>query len=95
MLLSKFTIKGHSMEPFIGQNDTVLVSSIPYFFKDPKVKDIIVFRKKSDKYFIKRITKIKNGKYFVRGDNKKDSLDSRKLGLVQRSQIIAKFIYKI
>ena len=83
------------MEPTVMQSDTVLVSSIPYFFKDPKIKDIIVFKKRSDKYFIKRIAKIKNGKYFVRGDNKKDSLDSKKLGPIDRNQIIAKFIYKI
>ncbi len=43
----------------------------------------------------KKIKKIKKGKYFVLGENPKDSFDSRRFGEIQRNQILGKFIYKI
>jgi len=94
LLLSRFTIYGHSMEPTIKNGETVLASSIPFLFSNPKVGDVVVF-KKNEKVFIKRITKIDGEKYFVGGDNKKDSLDSRKIGLVERSGIAGKVILLI
>ncbi len=82
------------MEPTIKNGETVLASSIPFLFSNPKVGDVVVF-KKNEKVFIKRITKIDGEKYFVGGDNKKDSLDSRKIGLVERSGIAGKVILLI
>lgn len=97
-LLSRFKIYGHSMEPTIKNGETVLASSLPYLFSKPKIGDIAVFVKE-EKMFIKRIVKIDpsvaGGKYFVSGDNKKDSLDSRKIGLVERSGIVGKVILLI
>ncbi len=83
------------MEPFIKNNSLVLASGIPYLFKNPKVNDIVVFKDKEGKILIKRITKNKKNTYFVAGDNKNDSLDSRKLGDISKSQIIGKVIYKL
>lgn len=92
LLLSRFIISGHSMEPFIKNGQTVLVSSIPYFFSKPKTGDIVAF-KKEQKVFIKRITKTDGERYFVSGDNKKDSLDSRRFGWVSKRDIVGKVIY--
>ena len=86
MLLSLLKISGHSMEPVIKNGQTVLASSIPYFFSNPKVGNIIAFKHKT-KIFIKRITKIDKEKYFVKGDNKDDSIDSRKFGFIERKEI--------
>ena len=38
---------------------------------------------------------MKKDKYFVQGDNKNDSLDSRRLGRISKRQIIGKVIYKL
>lgn len=82
------------MEPLIKNGNTVFITSVPYLFKKPKSKDIIVF-KKNTKFFLKRISKIKMDQYWVKGDNKKDSIDSRKFGPILKDQIIGKVIYKI
>lgn len=91
--LSRFKISGHSMEPLIKNKSTVLATNVLYLFTSPKVNDIIIFEK-NKKYFVKRISNIKNKKYFVIGDNMKDSLDSRKFGSILRNQILGKVIFK-
>ena len=95
LLLAKFKIIGHSMEPQIKTGETVLVSSIQYWFKIPKIHDIVAFKDSTNKILIKRIIKIQNGKYFVQGDNKNDSLDSRKFGYISKDKIIGEIIYKL
>ena len=92
LFLSRFVISGHSMEPTLTQGKSILVSSIPFIFSKPKVGDIVAF-KKDGKTFIKRITKINGEKYFISGDNEKDSLDSRKFGWINKSDILGKVIY--
>lgn len=99
LLLAHFIIQGHSMEPNILQGQTVLASSIPYLFLKPKIGDIVAF-KKEKKVLIKRIAKINPStssgeKYFVKGDNKKDSLDSKEIGWVLKKEIVGKVILKI
>lgn len=79
------------MEPAILQGQTVLVSSIPYLFSKPKSGDIVAF-KREEKIFIKRIARIEGQKYFITGDNKNDSMDSRKFGWISRKAIIGKII---
>ena len=93
LLLTKFKVVGHSMEPKIKNREVVLVSSLLYLFKKPKIGDIVAF-KEVDKILIKRITSISKGKYFLAGDNQQDSLDSRKFGLISKQKILGKVIYK-
>jgi phage repressor protein C with HTH and peptisase S24 domain len=80
------------MEPAIKNGQKILVSNIPFIFSNPKKNDIIAFNF-DNKIFVKRMEKIENGKYFLQGDNKNDSLDSRKLGLVKRKDILGKVIW--
>lgn len=94
LLISKFKISGHSMEPFIKNKDTVLVSGIIYLFINPKVNDIVAFRDKEGKVLVKRITESHNNDYFVEGDNKKDSLDSKAFGAILKRSILGKVIYR-
>ena len=89
--IARFKISGHSMEPLIKNGQTVLVSSIPYFFSKPKIGDIVAIRKE-EKVFVKRIFKIDKEKYFVKGDNEKDSLDSRDFGWIEKKEILGKLI---
>ncbi|MBI2621150.1 MAG: S26 family signal peptidase [Candidatus Levybacteria bacterium] len=82
------------MSPAFSENDNVLVSYIPFLFGKPKKGDIVVFEK-YHRLYIKRIKKIKDEKYFLVGDNKKDSMDSRRFGSVTRKQIKGKIILKL
>lgn len=80
------------MQPLIFDNKKVLVSSIPYLFSKPKINNIVAFNYK-DKIFIKKIRNIKDGNYFLEGENKNDSFDSKKIGWVERKNILGKIIW--
>ncbi len=78
------------MSPFLKPGNKVLISK----FGKIKIGDVVVF-KINNIHFIKRISEIKNNQYFVLGDNKKESIDSRKFGWIEKKDIIGKMIYKI
>jgi type IV secretory pathway protease TraF len=80
------------MEPAIKNQQHVLTSKIPYLFSEPDVKEIVAFNLKG-KVLIKRIQKKMGNKYFLTGDNSKDSFDSRSFGSISKSDILGKVIY--
>lgn len=82
------------MSPTFSEEDSVLVSSLPFLFMQPKIGDVVVFEK-YNRMYIKRIGKIENEKYFLVGDNKSDSQDSRRFGSVEQKQIKGKVIKKL
>ena len=88
---SRYKVVGHSMEPTLKDGDTLWVNRLSYLFSSPKKKDVVVFNH-NNKFLIKRVYKIGKNGFFLRGDNKKDSLDSRDLGFVSFKQIIGKVI---
>jgi signal peptidase I len=88
-LLLRFKISGHSMMPLLRPGQEILVSSIPYWFKDPKAGQIIAF-KDGNKFIVKRVLKVEDGKFQVSGDNKKDS---KEYGWIEIDKIIGKVIY--
>lgn len=79
------------MQPTIKDGTAVLVNRLAYFFKKPKVGDIVVLKRQ--KYIIKRIAAIKKEQVFVIGDNKKESNDSRHFGWIGKDNILGKVIY--
>lgn len=81
------------MIPTLKENDVVLVNRLSYFLSRPKIGDLIILKQRQ--YIIKRIKKIKNDKYFVVGDNKKESTDSRKFGWISKKKIVGKVFLKI
>lgn len=81
------------MTPTFRKGDVVLVNRLSYFFKKPKIGDIIVLKK--EKYIIKRVSRVNKGGVFVLGDNRKESTDSRKFGWVNKKLIRGKVILKI
>ncbi|KKQ96263.1 MAG: hypothetical protein A2689_02755 [Candidatus Levybacteria bacterium RIFCSPHIGHO2_01_FULL_38_96] len=76
------------MMPRLKPNNTVIVSSVPFLFSEPRVDDIVLF-KNSDKIMVKRISKILNGKYYVRGDNK---VDSKNIEPISKREILGKVV---
>ena len=60
----------------------------PFLFSEPRVDDIVLF-KNSDKIMVKRISKILNGKYYVRGDNK---VDSKNIEPISKREILGKVV---
>jgi nickel-type superoxide dismutase maturation protease len=89
----KYKISGNSMSPTLHSGQTILVNRLRYWFTIPKVNDIVAVNDPRDgKVLIKRITKIEGKGYFVEGDNKKASTDSRVFGMIERRDIVGKVI---
>jgi nickel-type superoxide dismutase maturation protease len=89
----KYKISGTSMTPTIAASEYVLVNRLAYLFGNPKINDIIALRDPRDgKILTKRITKKLEDKYFVEGDNKTFSTDSRVFGWIKKRDIIGKAI---
>ncbi len=83
------------MYPTLKPGSMVLVSKIPYFFNSPKTRDLIAVKDpRNGKVLIKRISKIERDKFFVIGDNKNYSTDSRTFGSITINDIIGKVVYE-
>ena len=96
ILLMRFIVSGHSMEPTFKEGQTVLVSSIPYLFGGPKVGDVVVIKNSRDgRLLLKRVKKRESKEYVVAGDNPEVSTDSRTFGPVLRKNILGKVIFSI
>jgi signal peptidase I len=79
-----------------GHQDRIVV--VKYLFDDPSPGDIVAFhtppaaaaRCGSGGIFIKRVARVVHGRYFLLGDNRGSSCDSRVWGTVARSAIVGK-----
>lgn len=82
------------MQPTILDGSVVVVLTLGFFLKKLTVGDIVLFRRNKT-IFVKRIISIDDGgRYYLKGDNPQDSLDSRDFGLVTKSEIIGKVLFK-
>lgn len=81
------------MSPAFDAGDMILVNRFSYLLSEPKMGDIIILRR--ERFILKRIIKIKKGKFFVTGDNKGKSTDSRHFGWVSKKEIVGKVMFKI
>lgn len=78
------------MSTYLNPGDLVII----FQTKNIKKNDVVVFERDGD-FYIKRLTKIENSKYFLEGDNKKESVDSKEFGWIDKENIVGKVVYKI
>jgi len=90
---SRYKVVGHSMEPIFRDGDTLWVNRLVYLFSSPRERDIVVFNH-NNKFLMKRVSKVGKNGYLLIGDNKKDSLDSRHLGSINKRQILGRVVTK-
>lgn len=99
------------MEPTFENGDYLIVDELSYNLSDPKVGDVIIFRPPMDqsKFYIKRIvglpgdiidvngqkTTLKDNEYFVIGDNRDNSSDSRKWGPLPEDLIVGRALLRL
>ena len=85
-----YRVTGSSMEPSYSDGDYLLVSRL----RSPRKGDVVVLQQ-AGRQILKRVQKIKGRKYYVRGDNKKQSTDSRAFGWISKEEIFGKVIFRI
>ncbi len=91
----RFVVQGRSMEPTFHSGDRLFVSDLYYRLFRPRANDVVVAKDpRTGKLLLKRITKLKNGYYFVQGDNPSKSTDSRQFGKVPRKNIVGKVLFR-
>ncbi len=89
---SLHVVSGHSMQPFLNEGDRVVVFRWAYLFSQPRKGDVVVFRGKDGKTYVKRITAATaKNEFVVEGDNRKDN---KKLLPVSKKSIIGKVVFK-
>lgn len=82
------------MEPSFREGDYII--PLPYFFFSPSAGDTVVLKHPhKNKLLLKRIEKITDNEYFVKGDNEAYSEDSREFGPVEKSLIAGRVIVHV
>lgn len=80
------------MLPTLRPGQELLVFNWAYLFFQPRVGEMVVIEYNGRK-IIKRIQRVHDHKYFVMGDNKTESTDSRNFGPIDESEIVGKVIF--
>lgn len=82
------------MEPTLKNGSLALVNRWVYFFQKPQSGNVVVFKNpaRPQEILCKRISAVsaETKKYELRGDNLRDSFDSKNFGTVKKEQILGK-----
>lgn len=90
-MLSFFFVKEQSMKPSFKESDFVV--AMRYIFSRPRVGDVIVIKHiATRRLLLKRITMTHDKQYWIEGDNKRESHDSRHFGWIGGDEISGKVI---
>ncbi len=106
-----FIVYGSSMEPTFENGDYLIVDELSYYLRSPEKNEVIIFHYplNPSMYFIKRVvglpgetmdiegkkTVLKAGEYFVEGDNRGASSDSRVWGPVPQKLIVGRALIRL
>lgn len=92
-----YFVPSMSMHPTLKPGEFILVDTWGFQDNYPKEKEVVVFQHNTEhQWLVKRIGTwpdgqlVKDGGYFVLGDNQKASRDSRSFGSIHQEQIIGK-----
>jgi nickel-type superoxide dismutase maturation protease len=95
--LTRFVVEGASMEPAYRDGDRLLVNRLAYVLRAPGPGDVVVLRdpQQPGRYLLKRVAQAPEGargpgRFYVLGDNPRESRDSRSFGAVTRAAIVGK-----
>jgi len=107
-LVTLYRVNGHSMEPTLSNGQVLVINQTAYWFKQPQRNDVVILAYAGDNtvHFVKRIIGVPGdtvtynnaplvlgaSQYFVEGDNRDFSTDSRIYGPIDKSQILGKVI---
>lgn len=93
--LARYKVYGDSMIPTLKEGHEVICYRWAYSKeKLPKVGDIVVAKIK-DIEIVKRVQFVREDSVYLRGDNEKESTDSRNFGWINLRQIVGKAIWTI
>ena len=73
------------MKPLYQHGDMILVKPQNELIREDDV--VLLMHPQGDLALVKRVMFEEDGKFFVQGDNKVESTDSRHFGMVSRAQI--------
>lgn len=107
-VITGFRVQGHSMDPTLHNQQLLPVLEAAHWFLPPRRGEVVIVQYAGDSKirFVKRVIGIPGdkveiqgqevllgpGQFYVLGDNRDHSTDSRVFGAVQRSQIIGKVL---
>ena len=102
-----FIVRGSSMVPTFQDGDYLIVDEVSYHFSSPQRGDVIIFRYplNPSQFFIKRIeglpgetiggVTLTGNEYYVLGDNRPASSDSRYWGPVKSNLIVGRALLRL
>jgi nickel-type superoxide dismutase maturation protease len=86
----RFLVSGDSMKPTLENGQFVLVDPKPSVVSEG---DIVICRHPTmDLELVKRVMVLEEGRFFVQGDNVKESSDSRQFGWLTKEHICGKVV---
>lgn len=85
------SIRGGSMEPAYSSGEKVIICKHTWLFPIV-IGDVIVFEKDSE-IMTKRVKYIFPDGFFVLGDDRESSLDSRDFGLISPQEVLGKVLF--
>ena len=90
--LGTVAVAGESMTPTFNAGDWLLVMWGGEFRLGQSV--LIERQAQPGVFLIKRVVRMEEDKYWVEGDHKEESTDSRQWGALERSEIVATVVFR-